>query len=73
MIEVARRKSQGGLQVFRFEIRHFVKDLGRGQADREEVENIAHANTHPPHAGPAPALLRVDGDSISNLVHTGTL
>jgi hypothetical protein len=70
MIEVARRKSQAGLQVVRLEIRHFVKDLGRGKAGREEIENITHANAHPAHAGPAPTLLRVHGDSISNLVHS---
>jgi len=70
MVEVARGKPQAGLQVFRFEIRHLVKDLGGGQAGREEVEDIANANTHPPHAGPPPTLLGVYRDSISNLVHS---
>ena len=71
MVEVARRKSQAGLQILRFEIRHFVKDLGGRQAGREEIENIAHANAHPSHAGPAPTLLWVHGDSISDLAHSG--
>ncbi len=73
MIEVARRKPQTGMQVIRLEIRHFIKDLGGRQARREEVENIAHAHTHPPHARPAPTLLGVYRDSISNLVHTKSI
>ena len=73
MIEVARRKPQAGRQVFRFEIRNFIKDLGSGQAGREEVEDVAHANTQSPHAGPAHTLLAVCRDSISDLVHTGKL
>jgi hypothetical protein len=70
MIEVARRESQARLQVVRLEIRHFVEDLGGSQACREEVENVAHTNSHPADARPAPALLGVYRDSISNLVHT---
>ncbi len=69
MVEVARRKPKACLQVVRFEIRHLVKDLGGSQARCEEVENITHANAHPPHAGPAPALLRVYSDSVSYLIH----
>jgi len=71
VIEVAGREPQAGLQVLGFKIRHFVQDLRRCQSGREQIEDIADANAHATDAWAAAALLWVDGDSISDLVHAG--
>jgi hypothetical protein len=69
MIKPARCESKRGLKIFGFEIRHLLEDLLRGQASREQIENIAHADTHPTDTWPPPTLLGIDRDSLAQGVH----
>ena len=62
-------RRETGLQILRFKIRHFIEDLRGRQSSREEIEDIAHANAHSANAGSTAALLRIDGDSMGNLIH----
>jgi len=69
MVNISRRKTQGGHEVLGFEIRHFLENLSRGKPGREEIENVTDANTHPPNAWPASTLFGIDRDSIGELIH----
>ena len=62
MIDFTRGVLQAGLQVLRLQVRKFLQDLLGGQSGRHQVQNIRHADSHTPYAGPAPALFRVDSD-----------
>jgi hypothetical protein len=54
---------QGGLQVFRFQIREVREDLLAALASGKELKDVLHTDPHAADAGPAAALIRVVGDA----------
>ncbi|MDX6444083.1 MAG: hypothetical protein QOH71_1157 [Blastocatellia bacterium] len=48
-----------GSNVFGFEVRIILKNLGFGRASREHVQNILDPNAHTPNARAATALARI--------------
>lgn len=69
MIEPARRESQTGFQVTRFEVRQLFQDLLWFESGSEEVEDIAHPNAHSAHARASAALFGVYSNALSDVLH----
>ncbi len=69
MVEPARREPKRSLKIFPFQVRHLLEDLLLSEPGREEIENIAHANTHATNTRPPSALLWIYRDSFGQLVH----
>lgn len=69
MVEPARREPERRLEIFGLEIGHLFENLRRAEPRGEEIEYVADANAHPPDAGTAAALFRIDGDSIGDRIH----
>ena len=72
MIELGSRVLQTRLDVIRLKVGEVREDLLLWDAGRDEVENVFHTNAHPPDAGPASALVRVEGDAF-HVIHAGRL
>src|SRR3954468_8784302 len=73
MIEITRGVTKARLQILGLEIRHFRQELLGCQTGSEQIEDITDANAHPAHARPAAALLRIDGDALSDLIHEASI
>ncbi len=64
MVNATARKREAPLEVVRLQVGHLVENLSGVETRGKKVENITDANTHPPHARTASALLRVGGDTF---------
>lgn len=73
MIEIARGKSETGLQILRLEIGHLLKDRFGRQTSCEEIDDIADADAHPTHTRSTAALLGIDRDSFGELIHAPSI
>jgi hypothetical protein len=73
MVNSAAGESQTCLEVVRLQVGHLVEDLCGVQSCREEIEDVADANPHPPNARTAPALLGIKGNAIKERCHGGRL
>lgn len=67
MIKLPRRVQKPGGDVIGLEVRVVGEDLLACLARGEQSEHIDDTNSHPSVAGPPPALLRVDRDSIKEI------
>ena len=66
MVNLPRCIGQGGLQVFRFQIREVREDLLAALASGIELKDVLHTDPHAADAGPAAALIRVVGDAAAH-------
>jgi hypothetical protein len=62
MINTPAGKHHACFEVVSLQVGHFRQNLGHIEAGREEIENVADSNSHPPHAGPPSALPGINGD-----------
>lgn len=69
MIEATTCQPQACGDVLELEVRKFGNDLGRRQTFGQQVENVGHANSQPPHAGASTALLGIHGNAVSQHAH----
>jgi hypothetical protein len=58
-----------GADILGFKIRIVREDLGLAEAGGQQIKNILNPDTHAPNAGPAAALLGIEGYPI----HAGNL
>ena len=73
MIHTKAGVGEGGLEVVRFKVGHFVENLSGIQSGSEQIEHIHDADSHAADAGFAAALLRIDGDAVEEAVHGGSI
>ena len=73
MIKATTRKLQGGSNILEFQIRKFLKNLLRGEAVGEKVQNVTDPNPHATNAWPASALLCVNCNSMCKFNHVQIL
>jgi len=64
MVNSAAGESETRLEVVRLQVGHLIQNLCGVQSCREEIKDIADANTHPPNARTPPELFRIKGDAI---------
>ncbi len=64
MIEATTGEAQAGSDVVGLEIRKLLQHLFTGKAACEQIQHVGYTDAHPADAGPATALLRIDGDSL---------
>ena len=69
MVEAPAGEAQARLDVVGLEIRQLGQHLVGRQSGREEVQDIAHTDSHAADARTTTALFRIDGDAIGQLWH----
>ena len=62
-------KQNASLEVVGFQVGHLGQNLRRIKPGREQVQNVADTNSHPPHARPSAALPGIDGNSLHQVLH----
>ena len=70
MIQPAAREPQARANIFEFEIRHLLNDLFGRKPICQEIQNVAHPNSHTTNAGTPTALLGVYGYAIHQFGHS---
>jgi hypothetical protein len=73
MIDSATGESEASCDVFGFQIRELLEDLGRSEPRREQIEGVRHTDSHPANAGASTALRWVDGDPVGDGCHGFTV
>ena len=63
MVGLSSRKLKGCLNVFFFQIGVILQDALWRHTGCEEVQDILHANSHPPNTRASSALGRIDRDA----------
>jgi hypothetical protein len=66
MVNLPRCTGQGGIQVFRCQIREVGQYLLAALTSGKELKDVLHTGPHAADAGPAAALIRVVGDAIAH-------
>lgn len=69
MVKPSAGVSQASRDVLSLEIRKLTENLLWREPGSQEVEDVNDANPHAADAGAAPALLGVDGYSVSQVRH----
>ena len=64
MIQLTTCVLQTRLNVLRLKVREILKDLMRGQAARQEIQDVNHPYAQAPDTGPPATLRRVYRDAI---------
>lgn len=64
MIDAAPSIDQARLDVVRFKIRHFIKDLSCVKTGRKKVQDIAYADSHASYAGTTTTFSWIDRDTF---------
>jgi len=72
MVQSSTGVAEASLDVLSFKVWEFLKHLLLSEAGGKQVEDIDNPNPHPPNAGATAALLRIHGDSFSDLGHWHT-
>lgn len=53
--------------IIRFQVRHFRKNGGLGQAGIKKIKHVRYTDAHAANAGAPTALLRVDRNAFQNV------
>ena len=69
MIEHARGEPQGSGNVLGLQVGELFEDLLGGEPGGQEIQHVGHPDAQAPDAGPAPALLGIDGDAAQLASH----
>ena len=70
MIDSTTGKPDRGVDVFGFEVGHFIKDLLRRKSCQEQIEDVCYADAHAANAGPPTALFGIEGDAFLPVCHS---
>jgi len=73
MIDSLAGEPEAGEDIGLGQVRELVEDLLMAQAVRQEVQHVDDADAHSSDAGPAAALLGVNGDSLGDGGHLVSL
>jgi hypothetical protein len=72
MVETPARVAEARSDVLGLEVGELVEHLCCTETGRQEVENVAHADSQATNAGAAATLSGVDGDAFGKLRHGAT-
>lgn len=70
MIDATPGEPNRCIDIFGFEIRHFIEDLLRRASSQEQIEDIGDADAHAANAGPSATLFRIEGDASLPVSHS---
>jgi len=62
-------ETKTSMNVFKLKIRMLIENLFWSHSIGQQLQNIAHSNSHSSNTGPPATLLRVHSDSIKYLRH----
>ena len=67
------RKPKTSTDIFKLKIGQFLENLVRGEPVGKQIQDIGNPDPHPPDAGTATTLLRINSDTFSQIGHSLSL
>ena len=69
MVEALTGKAEAGLDVFWLKVGHLFEDLLSLETARQQIEHIAHPDSHATDAGTPSALFWIYGNALGHVTH----